>query len=195
MDINYRGSSGFGKEYRARLKNNWGIFDIQDINHAAKYFSSESKIDKSRCIIRGSSAGGFTVLSALTKLDIFKTGACLYGIGDLEKLADDTHKFESNYLDSLIGDRIDKSKDYKERSPINHINNLNCPVIFFQGLKDMVVPPNQSQLMVDKLIQKKIKVEYVTFDDEGHGFKKAKNIAHALHRELSFYLDVLYREV
>ena len=195
LDINYRGSSGFGREYRARLKNNWGIFDIQDIHHAAKYFSSKSKIDKSRCIIRGSSAGGFTVLSALTKLDIFKTGACLYGIGDLEKLADDTHKFESNYLDSLIGDRIDKSEDYKERSPINHINNLNCPVIFFQGLEDMVVPPNQSQSMVDKLIQKKIKVEYVTFDDEGHGFKKSKNIAHALHRELSFYIDVLCLEV
>ena len=194
LDINYRGSSGFGREYRQRLTNNWGIVDIQDIQHAAEYFSQKSKIDKSKCIIRGSSAGGFTVLSALTKLDVFKTGACLYGIGDLGKLADDTHKFESNYLDSLIGDRIDQSEDYKVRSPINHINNLNCPVIFFQGLEDMVVPPNQSQSMVDKLRQKKIKVEYVTFNDEGHGFKKANNIAYALQRELSFYLEIFYPE-
>ena len=169
----------------------WGEYDIQDIQAAAEYFSRQQMIDKDKCIIRGSSAGGYTVLSALTKLTLFKTGACLYGIGDLQKLATDTHKFESKYLDTLIGDPLNQQEIYQQRSPVNHIDDIDWPVIFLQGLKDKVVPPSQSQSMVDKLIQKNIAVEYVTFKDEGHGFKKPKNIEDALNRELLFYLNVL----
>ena len=191
IDLNYRGSSGFGRDYREKLYGKWGEYDIQDIQAAAEYFSDQQMIDKNRCIIRGSSAGGYTVLSALTRLTFFKTGACLYGIGDLQKLATDTHKFESKYLDTLIGDPLNQQEIYQQRSPVNHIDDIDCPVIFLQGLKDKVVPPSQSQSMVDKLIRKNIAVEYVTFKDEGHGFKKPKNIEDALNRELLFYLNVL----
>ncbi len=190
VDINYRGSTGFGRHYRQGLTNAWGVADVEDTQYALRYLADEGKIDLDRCIIRGGSAGGYTVLSALTFTDTFKAGASLYGIGDLETLATDTHKFESRYLDSLIGPYPDRKDIYQARSPIHHADGLNCPVIFLQGLEDKVVPPNQAEMMVDILRQKGIKVAHVTFDDEGHGFRKAANIIHAMESELNFYKEV-----
>jgi dipeptidyl aminopeptidase/acylaminoacyl peptidase len=190
VDINYRGSTGFGRHYRQGLVGAWGLADVEDTQYAIRYLASLGQIDPERCIIRGGSAGGYTVLSALTFTDTFKAGASLYGIGDLETLAKDTHKFESRYLDSLIGPYPERKDIYIERSPINHIEGLNCPVIFLQGLEDKVVPPNQAEMMVNLLQSKGIKVAHVTFDDEGHGFRKADNIIRAMESELHFYQDV-----
>ena len=190
VDINYRGSTGFGRDYRQALADSWGIKDVEDTQYAIGYLAKQHKIDPLRCLIRGGSAGGYTVLSALTFTDTFKAGASLYGIGDLETLASDTHKFESRYLDSLIGPYPERRDIYLQRSPIHHAEGLNCPVIFLQGLEDKVVPPNQAEMMVKLLQDKGIKVEYVTFADEGHGFRKAHNIICAMEAELAFYQDV-----
>ncbi len=190
VDINYRGSTGFGRDYRQSLAGAWGIADIEDSQSAINYLADEKMIDPERCIIRGSSAGGYTVLSALTFTDTFKAGASLYGIGDLETLATDTHKFESHYLDSLIGPYPEAKDLYRARSPIHHAEGLNCPVIFLQGLEDKVVPPNQAEMMVNLLQRKGIKVGHITFPDEGHGFRKATNIIRAMESELAFYSDV-----
>jgi dipeptidyl aminopeptidase/acylaminoacyl peptidase len=190
VDINYRGSTGFGRAYRQSLVGAWGIADVQDSQSAIAYLATEKKIDPERCIIRGGSAGGYTVLSALTFTDTFKAGASLYGIGDLETLATDTHKFESRYMDSLIGPYPERRDIYLARSPIHHAEGLNCPVIFLQGLEDKVVPPNQAEMMVKLLEDKGIKVGHVTFPDEGHGFRKAANIIRAMESELAFYTDV-----
>ena len=190
MDINYRGSSGFGRQFRQALDGAWGIADVQDTQYAIKYLVQQQRIDGQRCIIRGSSAGGYTVLSALTFTDSFKAGASLYGIGDLETLARDTHKFESRYLDKLVGPYPQAQETYIARSPIYHTERLNCPVIFLQGLEDQVVPPNQAQRMVNTLKDKGIEVAYITFADEGHGFRKAENIIHGLESELRFYQQV-----
>ena len=190
VDINYRGSTGFGRRYRQGLVNAWGIADVEDTQHAINYLAEQQKIDPQRCLIRGGSAGGYTVLSALTFTNTFKAGASLYGIGDLETLATDTHKFESRYLDSLIGPYPERRDIYLERSPIHHAEGLNCPVIFLQGLEDKVVPPNQAEMMVKLLQDKGIQVEYVAFSDEGHGFRKANNIIRAMEAELAFYRDV-----
>ena len=190
VDINYRGSTGFGRTYRQGLAGTWGIADVEDTQQAIAYLAEQNKIDPERCLIRGGSAGGYTVLSALTFTDTFKAGASLYGIGDLETLATDTHKFESRYMDSLIGPYPERRDIYLERSPIHHAGGLNCPVIFLQGLEDKVVPPNQAEMMVKLLQDKGIKVAHVTFPDEGHGFRKAKNIIRAMESELQFYQEV-----
>ena len=190
VDVNYRGSTGFGRRYRESLKNQWGVADVDDTVYAIQYLAREKMIDPKRCLIRGSSAGGYTVLSALTFTDTFKAGASLYGIGDLEALATDTHKFESHYLDSLVGPYPEEKALYRERSPLYHAEGLNCPIIFLQGLEDKVVPPNQAESMVKILQDKGISVEYVTFDNEGHGFRKAENIIRAMESELAFYQDV-----
>jgi dipeptidyl aminopeptidase/acylaminoacyl peptidase len=190
VDINYRGSTGFGRSYRQSLAGAWGIADVEDSQSAINYLAAENRIDAERCIIRGGSAGGYTVLSALTFTDTFKAGASLYGIGDLETLATDTHKFESRYMDSLIGPYPERKDIYTARSPINHADGLNCPVIFLQGLEDKVVPPNQAEMMVKLLEDKGIKVGHITFPDEGHGFRKAANIIRAMESELDFYTDV-----
>lgn len=187
VDINYRGSTGFGRAYRHSLFSAWGIADVEDTQYVVNYLIDKKKIDPQRCIIRGGSAGGYTVLSALTFADTFKAGASLYGIGDLETLARDTHKFESRYLDKLVGPYPQDKKIYQQRSPINHVDRLNCPVIFLQGLEDKVVPPNQAEMMVDSLHKKGIDVEHITFADEGHGFRKASNIICALESEHDFY--------
>ncbi|HCS64132.1 MAG TPA: peptidase, partial [Cellvibrio sp.] len=190
LDVNYRGSTGYGKQYRARLKNNWGITDVIDVCSGVDYLAAQQLIDKNKVAIRGSSAGGYTVLAALTFSDVFKAGASLYGIGDLEALARDTHKFEAHYLDSLVGEYPAQKAIYQERSPIHHIEQLNCPVIFLQGLQDKVVPPAQAEAMVAALQKKGIMTKYVTFEEEGHGFRQAHNIQRALNEELAFYLTV-----
>ncbi len=190
LDVNYRGSTGYGRQYRDRLKGNWGVTDVIDVCSGANYLIERGLVDKNKIAIRGSSAGGYTVLAALTFGDIFKAGASLYGIGDLEALATDTHKFEARYLDSLVGEYPKEKAVYHARSPIHHINQLNCPVIFLQGLKDKVVPPTQAEAMVAALTKKGIKNAYVTFAEEGHGFRQAENIQKAIEAELEFYQEI-----
>lgn len=190
LDVNYRGSTGYGRQYRDRLKQNWGITDVIDACSGVDYLIAQKLVDDNKIAIRGSSAGGYTVLAALTFSHHFKAGASLYGIGDLEALAKDTHKFEAHYLDSLVGAYPQEQAIYHARSPIHHIEQLNCPVIFLQGLQDKVVPPAQAEAMVNALTAKGIYTEYVTFAEEAHGFRQAQTIQHALESELAFYLKV-----
>ncbi|MGK7956512.1 MAG: prolyl oligopeptidase family serine peptidase [Crocosphaera sp.] len=187
LDVNYGGSTGFGKTYRQRLEKNWGIVDVNDCINGAKYLVKQGKVDENRLAISGGSAGGYTTLAALTFDDTFKAGASYYGVSDLESLAKDTHKFESRYLDKLIGQYPEEKEIYKQRSPINFTDKLNCPLIFFQGLEDKVVPPNQAEMMVESLKIKKIPVAYITFEGEQHGFRQADNIKYALDSEFYFY--------
>lgn len=186
-DLNYGGSTGYGRHYRQRLQGQWGIVDVQDAVAAVRYLVEQGQVDGEHVAIKGGSAGGFTVLAALTFADVFKAGASYYGIGDLETLARDTHKFESRYMDSLVGPYPQARDVYQARSPIHHVDGLNCPVIFFQGLEDKVVPPNQAEAMVNALKNKGLPVAYVVFPDEGHGFRQAPNIQRAIEAELYFY--------
>jgi dipeptidyl aminopeptidase/acylaminoacyl peptidase len=187
LDVNYRGSTGFGRAYREALYGTWGLSDVDDMVAGAEDLVAKGLADPARLLIRGGSAGGYTALAALTFRDTFSAGASLYGIGDLMTLARDTHKFESRYLDRLIGPLPDAEALYLERSPINHVAGLNCPVIFLQGSEDKVVPPNQAEAMVAALDDKNIPVVYVLFEGEGHGFRKGENVCHALEAELAFY--------
>ncbi|MCK4322507.1 S9 family peptidase, partial [candidate division WOR-3 bacterium] len=189
-DVNYGGSTGYGREYRERLKGSWGIVDVDDCINGAKYLVRRGDIDGTRVIIRGGSAGGYTTLSALTFYNYFKAGASYYGVSDLEALAKETHKFESRYLDSLIGPYPERVDLYRKRSPINFTEHLSSPVIFFQGLEDKVVLPNQAELMVDALKKKGISVAYIPFEGEQHGFRRAENIKRALEAELYFFSKV-----
>ena len=190
LDVNYGGSTGYGREYRQRLDYQWGIVDVDDCVNAARYLVERSQVDGSRIAIAGGSAGGYTTLCALTFRDLFKAGASYYGVSDLEALARDTHKFESRYLDRLIGPYPQRRDLYWERSPIHFTEHLNCPVIFFQGLEDKIVPPNQAQIMVSALKAKGLPVAYVPFEGEQHGFRRAENIKRALDSELYFYSRV-----
>ena len=187
LDVNYRGSTGFGREYREALYRRWGDADVDDMVHGAEYLVAAGLADPAMLAIRGGSAGGYTALAALAFRDTFSAGTSLYGIGDLMTLARDTHKFESRYLDLLIGPLPETEALYRERSPIEHVDALNCPVIFLQGADDKVVPPNQAEAMVDALDAKGIPVAYVLFEGEGHGFRKAENVCRALESELAFY--------
>ncbi len=190
LDVNYGGSTGYGREYRDRLKGAWGIVDVDDCANGAKYLAEEGEVDGDRLVIDGGSAGGYTTLCALTFKDTFKAGASYYGVSDLEALATDTHKFEARYLDSLIGPYPERKDLYVERSPIHATTKLNCPVIFFQGDEDRVVPPNQAEMMVDALRAKKLPVAYVLYAGEQHGFRKAENIKRTLDGEFYFYSRV-----
>lgn len=187
VDVNYRGSSGFGRAYRKKLDGQWGIADVQDCVAAARYLSERGDVDPKRLIIRGGSAGGFTVLSALAFHDTFTAGTSLYGVADLEALANDTHKFESRYLDSLIGAWPEDAAIYAERSPINHLQGFNAPMLVMQGSEDRIVPPNQSRMIVDALDQQKLPVAYLEFEGEQHGFRQATTIMTAIRSELGFY--------
>lgn len=187
LDVNYGGSTGYGRTYRQRLQGNWGIVDVEDCVNGARYLVKRGWVDGDRMAISGGSAGGYTTLAALTFWDVFKAGASYYGISDLEVLATDTHKFESRYLEGLIGTYPEQKSIYRERSPIHFTDRLSCPVIFFQGLEDRVVPPNQAQRMVDALRQKGLPVAYVPFEGEQHGFRQAANIKRALDGEFYFY--------
>jgi dipeptidyl aminopeptidase/acylaminoacyl peptidase len=190
LDVNYGGSSGHGRAYRERLTGQWGIVDVDDCVNGARYLASRGEVDGNRLAIRGGSAGGYTTLCALTFRDAFKAGASHYGISDLEALANDTHKFESRYLDRLIGPYPEQRDLYVERSPIHFTDHLNCPMILFQGLEDKVVPPNQAEKMVEAVRAKKLPVAYLTFEGEQHGFRKAENIRRVLEAELYFYSKV-----
>lgn len=187
LDVNYGGSTGYGRTYRQRLQGNWGIVDVEDCVNGARYLVAQGWVDGDRMAISGGSAGGYTTLAALTFWDVFKAGASHYGISDLEVLATDTHKFESRYLDGLVGAYPEQKNLYIERSPIHFTERLSCPVAFFQGLEDQVVPPNQAEMMVDALRQKGLPVAYVPFEGEQHGFRQAANIKRALDGEFYFY--------
>ena len=187
LDVNYGGSSGYGRAYRQRLNGQWGIADVDDCVNGARYLAEHGYVDSNRLAIRGGSAGGYTTLSALTFRDVFKAGASYYGISDLEAMTRDTHKFESRYLDSLIGPYPEERDRYRERSPIHFTDRLSCPLILFQGLEDKVVPPNQAEMMVEALRAKGLPVAYVPFEGEQHGFRRSENIRRSLEAELYFY--------
>jgi dipeptidyl aminopeptidase/acylaminoacyl peptidase len=187
LDVNYGGSTGYGTAYRRRLKDRWGIVDVDDCVNGARYLVARGRVDPKRLAITGGSAGGYTTLCALTLRDTFSAGASYYGVAELEALARDTHKFESRYLDGLIGPYPERRDLYVERSPLTHVESLACPVIFFQGLEDQIVPPNQAEMMVEALRRKGLPVAYFTFEGEQHGFRRAENIKRSLEAELLFY--------
>jgi len=190
LDVNYGGSTGYGRPYRERLNGAWGVVDVEDCIAGARYLAEQGRADPNRLIIRGGSAGGYTTLAALTFHDVFGAGASLYGVGDLEALATETHKFESRYLDHMVGPYPAWAELYRERSPIRHVDRLNAPVIFLQGLEDKVVPPNQAETMVAALRAKGVPVAYLAFEGEGHGFRRAETIIRAREAELYFYARV-----
>lgn len=190
IDVNYGGSTGYGREYRDRLKGNWGIVDVQDCANAVRYLVEKGEVDPNRVAISGGSAGGYTTLASLVFTDVYHAGASHFGLSELEIFVQETHKFESRYMDGLLGPYPEAKQVYYERSPINFIDQLSCPVIFFQGLEDKVVPPNQAELMVDALKQKNLPVAYVAFEGEGHGFRMAQNIKRSLDGEFYFYSKV-----
>ncbi len=187
VDVNYGGSSGYGRAYRQRLNGEWGVIDVDDCANAALYLVDQGKVDSNRLAIRGASAGGYTTLSALAFRDVFKAGASHFGVSDLEALTRETHKFESRYLDRLVGPYPERSDLYRERSPIYHTEGLSCPMILFQGLEDQIVPPNQAERMAEALRKKGLPVAYLPFEGEQHGFRRAENIKRALDAELYFY--------
>jgi dipeptidyl aminopeptidase/acylaminoacyl peptidase len=187
LDVNYRGSAGYGRAYRRQLDGQWGLADVEDCIAGARYLVERGLADEQRLAIRGGSAGGYTTLCALTFHRLFRAGAVYYGVSDLEALARDTHKFEAHYLDRLVGPYKTSRARYRERSPIHHVDRLSCPVIFFQGLEDKVVPPDQTEKMVNALRRRNIPVAYVAFEGEQHGFRRAENIQRALEAEFWFY--------
>jgi dipeptidyl aminopeptidase/acylaminoacyl peptidase len=187
LDVNYGGSTGFGREYRERLHGAWGVVDVEDCINGVKFLARQGLVDESRAVITGGSAGGYTTLAALVFHDFFQGGASHYGVSDVAALARDTHKFESRYLDWLIGPYPEKEALYRERSPLFHADKLSKPVIFFQGDEDAVVPPNQTEAMVDALRRNGNRVGYFLFAGEQHGFRKAGNIQRSLDAELYFY--------
>jgi dipeptidyl aminopeptidase/acylaminoacyl peptidase len=187
LDVNYGGSTGYGGDYRRRLDGQWGVVDVDDCANGAKHLASRGLVDARRMAITGGSAGGYTTLCALAFRDVFSAGASHFGVSDLEALATDTHKFESRYLDRLVGPYPERRDLYLERSPVHHVEGLSCPVIFFQGLEDKIVPPNQAESMVEVLRRKGIPVAYLAYEGEQHGFRRAENIKRSLEAELYFY--------
>ncbi len=193
IDVDYGGSTGYGRAYRERLNGAWGVVDVDDCVNAARHVCAEGLADAERAVITGGSAGGYTVLAALAQRDFFKGGASYYGVSDVAALARDTHKFESRYLDWLIGPYPAEAELYRERSPLSHVDGLTCPVIFFQGSEDRVVPPNQTEMMVEALRRRGIPCGYLLFAGEQHGFRRAENIKRALDAELYFYSELVFR--
>ena len=192
VDVNYGGSTGYGRAFREELLGQWGVVDVADCLAAARYLARMGRVDGARLAIRGGSAGGFTTLAALARDDTpFAAGADHFGVADLEALARDTHKFESRYLDRLVGPYPETRDVYVERSPIHHVERLNRPLIVLQGSEDVIVPPAQSETIVDALRERKVPVAYLLFDGEQHGFRRAENIRRSLDAELSFYAQVL----
>lgn len=191
LDVNYGGSSGFGRAYRQRLDGAWGVADVIDCIRGAQFVVRRGDADAQRLIIRGGSAGGYTTLCALAFHQVFACGTSLYGIGDLQTLAEDTHKFEAHYLDRLVGPWPQARASYLERSPIHHLDGLNCPLLLLQGADDPVVPPQQSRRMHAALKAKGVPVAYLEFEGEAHGFRDAKHIVRALQAEAFFYASVL----
>jgi len=196
LDVNYGGSTGYGRDYRQRLNGNWGVVDVADCCNGALYLVDQGLADRDRLAIRGSSAGGYTTLACLTfRNEVFKAGSSHYGLSELEVFARDTHKFESRYLTSLIGPYPARKELYFQRSPINFLSNLSAPLILFQGDEDKIVPPSQSKMMFDAVRSKGIPVAYLLFQGEQHGFRRAGNIRRSLEAELYFYSKVFHFEL
>jgi dipeptidyl aminopeptidase/acylaminoacyl peptidase len=193
VQINYRGSSGYGRDYRRLLFNQWGIADVEDAIHVAKHLISQNQANPDHIAITGASAGGYTVLAALTFYDFFKAGVSYFGVSDLEALAKETHKFEAHYLDKLIGKYPENLKRYHELSPLRHIDNLNTPLLLLQGGEDKIVPPAQSELIYNALRKKGVHTTYVLFPKEQHGFRAKDSMITALKSELSFYREVFIK--
>jgi dipeptidyl aminopeptidase/acylaminoacyl peptidase len=191
VDVNYRGSSGYGRAYRDALQGTWGLFDAEDCIAAARYLADRDLIDSKRMTIRGGSAGGYTTLVALAFHDEFAAGASYYGVADLSALAEETHKFESRYLDGLIAPYPEGKAVYDERSAIEHVDGLSAPLILFQGLEDKVVPPEQARMMADALRTKGVPFALMEFEGEQHGLRKAENAIRSLEAELYFYGRIL----
>lgn len=190
-DVDYRGSSGYGRAYREKLKGAWGVADVADVVAVVSELRRLGLVDPAKAFIRGGSAGGLTTLAALATSNAFAAGACLYGVADLELLALDTHKFEAHYLDSLIGPWPEARSEYVRRSPLHKAASITSPLIIFQGLDDMVVPPSQSQAIFDALNAAGVRVQYHRFEGEGHGFRQAETIRAVYEAELAFYLEAL----
>ncbi len=190
LDVNYGGSIGFGRAFRQRLNGQWGIVDVEDCINGAKYLVDQGLVDGQKLAIRGGSAGGYTTLCALTFHDTFGAGASYFGVSDVEALAKETHKFESRYLDNMIGPYPEQRDLYVERSPIHFADKISCPIILFQGLEDRVVPFSQAELMFEAVKAKGIPVAYLPFPGEQHGFRRAENIKRTLEAELYFYAKV-----
>ena len=190
LDVNYRGSSGYGREYRDALRGNWGVADVEDCVAGAQFLAERGLVDRNRLCISGGSAGGYTSLVALTFRDEFAAGAIYYGISDLSALARETHKFESHYLDGLVGPYPEARARYDERSPLQHIERLKKPVIFFHGLQDKVTPPNQATAMVEAVSRRNVPVAFLSFPDEGHGFRHAETLRQTLDAEFHFYCRI-----
>ncbi|HRO90482.1 MAG TPA: S9 family peptidase, partial [Promineifilum sp.] len=187
LDVNYGGSTGYGRTYRERLNGNWGIVDVDDCANGARYLVEQGVVDGGRLAIRGGSAGGYTTLRAITARDVFRAAASHYGVSDAEALATDTHKFESRYLDNLIGPYPERRDIYVERSPIYAADRISAALILFQGLDDKVVPPDQSEAMFIAARNKELPVAYIAYEGEGHGFRQAQNIKRTIEAELYFY--------
>lgn len=190
VDVNYGGSSGYGRAYRQRLDGAWGVVDVDDCTNAAKYCRDQGLADPNRLSIAGGSAGGYTTLACLAFKDVFKAGASYFGVSDLEALVKDTHKFESRYLDRLIAPYPEGKKTYVERSPIHSIDTIQCPAIFLQGDEDKIVPPNQSEMMYESLLKRGVPTAYLLFEKEQHGFRQALNIQRALEAHFYFFSQI-----
>jgi dipeptidyl aminopeptidase/acylaminoacyl peptidase len=186
LDVNYGGSSGYGRAYRERLRGRWGLVDVADCAAGAVAMGEQGRADPARLAIAGGSAGGYTTLRALTATDVFTAGISLYGVGDLEALAKDTHKFESRYLDRLVGPYPEAADVYRDRSPIHHLDQLSAPILLLQGADDKVVPPNQAEAMAAAARAKGLPVALIVFDGEGHGFRRAENIRASIEAQLAF---------
>jgi dipeptidyl aminopeptidase/acylaminoacyl peptidase len=192
VDVNYGGSTGYGRAYRERLNGMWGVVDLQDCVSAARYLVEHGEADPQRLLITGGSAGGYTTICALTFTDEFAAGTSYFGLADLEPFADgDTHKFESRYEHTLVGPYPEAADLYRERSPINFVDQISTPMLVLQGEDDEVVPKSQAELIVDALRRRGVPHAYLLFPGEGHGFRKAENIVRSLEAELSFYAQVL----
>ena len=192
LDVNYRGSTGYGRPYRDALKGQWGVADIEDAVYGVRHMVDRGHVDPDRIVIRGGSAGGYTVLLALATSDIFSAGISYFGISDLELLAQGTHKFESRYLDQLVGPYPETKQVYVDRSPIAHLSSFATPTLFLQGLDDKVVPPDQAETFVNHLKEAGVPVAYLAFEGEGHGFRKSETIERAYEAELDFLSRVLH---
>ena len=191
VDVNYGGSTGYGREYRNRLRGQWGVVDVQDVVTAVNGLAEQGLADPARLAIEGGSAGGWTVLAALTTSDVFACGASYFGVAELDLFVQETHDFESRYVDGLIGPLPESADLYAERAPLNNVDGLNCPVLLLQGLDDPIVPPSQAERFRDALVAKGIPHAYLAYEGESHGFRKQSTIISSRNAELSFYGQVL----
>ena len=190
LDVDYGGSTGYGREYRKRLEGQWGVVDVDDCTNGALALADRGLVDRDRLAIRGGSASGYTTLCAVTFRDAFKAGVSYFGIGDLVSFDSETHKFESRYTQSLVGPFPETESLWRERSPLNYADQIKCPVLILQGLDDKVVPAVQAEQIVAGLAANDVPHAYLAFEGEDHGFRKAENIIRSFEAELSFYGQV-----